>query len=156
MRYPCAPLPSHVSPCGAGASGSGRGEAVVLLEDGVEVGAAGAALVGDVLDGVFGAGGHQALGLADALGVYPYGERLVALGLDPPQQVRLGHAGLLGHDLAFQVVLQVAAVSQVLHLPLAIVPLCTIVIGHPAESPEPKNKWKAENVSYNDFGGKAE
>jgi len=33
----------------------GGGEAVVLLEDGVEVGAADAALVGDVLDGVFGA-----------------------------------------------------------------------------------------------------
>ena len=48
---------------------------------------------------------------------------------------------------------RVAAVSQVLHLPQTIIPLCTIVIGHPAESPEPKNKWKPENVSYNEFGG---
>ena len=47
---------------------------------------------------------------------------------------------------------RVAAVSQVLHLPQTIIPLCTIVIGHPAESPEPKNKWKPENVSYNEFG----
>jgi len=47
---------------------------------------------------------------------------------------------------------RVAAVSQVLKLPETIVPLCTIVIGHPAESPEPKNKWKPENVSYNEFG----
>jgi len=48
---------------------------------------------------------------------------------------------------------RVSAVSQVLHLPQTIIPLCTIVIGHPAESPEPKNKWKPENVSYNEFGG---
>ena len=47
---------------------------------------------------------------------------------------------------------RVAAVSQVLHLPQTIIPLCTIVIGHPAENPEPKNKWKPENVSYNEFG----
>ena len=47
---------------------------------------------------------------------------------------------------------RVTAVSQVLHLPQTIIPLCTIVIGHPAESPEPKNKWKPENVSYNEFG----
>ena len=51
---------------------------------------------------------------------------------------------------------RVAAVSQVLKLPQTIIPLCTIVIGHPAESPEPKNKWKPENVSYNEFGGKTE
>lgn len=51
---------------------------------------------------------------------------------------------------------RVAAVSQVLHLPQTIIPLCTIVIGHPAETPQPKDKWKPENVSYNEFGGKAE
>jgi len=71
LRYPCpsspcAPLPLHVSPCAplplcpAARTAQalqvlGGGEAVVLLEDGVEVGAADAALVGDVLDGVFGA-----------------------------------------------------------------------------------------------------
>ena len=33
-----------------------------------------------------------------------------------------------------------------------IVPLCAIVLGHPAEQPEPKDKWKPENVSYNEFG----
>ena len=49
---------------------------------------------------------------------------------------------------------RVAAVSQVLKLPETIIPLCTIVIGHPAESPTPKDKWKTENVSYNEFGGK--
>jgi len=26
-------------------------------------------------------------------------------------------------------------------------------IGHPAESPTPKDKWKPENVSYNEFSG---
>ena len=43
-----------------------------------------------------------------------------------------------------------------LKLPDHIVPLCAIIIGHPAENPEPKDKWLPENVSYNEFGGKAE
>ena len=51
---------------------------------------------------------------------------------------------------------RVAAVSEVMKLPEYIIPLCTIVIGYPAESPAPKDKWKPENISYNEFGGKAE
>ena len=46
--------------------------------------------------------------------------------------------------------------AKVLKLPQAFIPLCTIVIGHPAENPQPKDKWKPENVSYNEYGGKAE
>ena len=49
-----------------------------------------------------------------------------------------------------------APVAKVLKLPQSFIPLCTIVIGHPAEQPQPKDKWKPENVSYNEFGGKAE
>ena len=45
---------------------------------------------------------------------------------------------------------------EALKLPDHIVPLCAIIIGHPAEQPEPKDKWKPENVSYNVFGGIAE
>ena len=45
---------------------------------------------------------------------------------------------------------------EALKLPDHIVPLCAIIIGHPAENPEPKDKWLPENVSYNEFGGKAE
>ena len=45
------------------------------------------------------------------------------------------------------------AVSELLKLPENIVPLCAIVIGHPAEQPQPKDKWLPENVSYNEFGG---
>ena len=51
---------------------------------------------------------------------------------------------------------RVASISKALKLPETIIPLCTIVIGHPAESPTPKDKWKPENVSYNEFGGKVE
>ena len=51
---------------------------------------------------------------------------------------------------------RVVEVSKVLKLPETIVPLCVIAIGHPAEQPTPKDKWKPENVSYNEFGGKAE
>lgn len=47
-----------------------------------------------------------------------------------------------------------ATVAQVLKLPKTLIPLCTIVIGHPAEQPQPKDKWKPENVSYNVYGGK--
>ncbi len=48
------------------------------------------------------------------------------------------------------------AVREVLKAPDHIVPLCTIVIGYPAEQTAPKDKWKPENVSYNHFGDKAE
>jgi nitroreductase len=51
---------------------------------------------------------------------------------------------------------RVAEVSKALKLPETIVPLCVIAMGHPAEQPTPKDKWKPENVSYNEFGGKAE
>ena len=43
------------------------------------------------------------------------------------------------------------AVRDVVKAPEHIVPLCTIVIGHPAEQPKPKDKWKPENVSYNKY-----
>ena len=46
---------------------------------------------------------------------------------------------------------RMADVSRVLNLPETIVPLCVIVMGYPAENPEPKDKWKPENVSYNTF-----
>ena len=51
---------------------------------------------------------------------------------------------------------RVAEVSKVLKMPKTIVPLCVIAIGHPAEQPTPKDKWKPENVSYNEFGAKIE
>ena len=46
---------------------------------------------------------------------------------------------------------RVAMVSEVLGLPEHIVPLCAIVMGYPNERPEPKDKWKPENVSYNGY-----
>ncbi len=46
---------------------------------------------------------------------------------------------------------RVAQVNEALNLPETIVPLCVIVIGHPAENPQPKDKWKPENISYNTF-----
>lgn len=46
---------------------------------------------------------------------------------------------------------RMANVSQVLNLPENIIPLCVIVMGYPNEQPEPKDKWKPENVSYNTF-----
>lgn len=44
-------------------------------------------------------------------------------------------------------------VAQILGMPETIIPLCTVVIGYPDEQPTPKDKWKPENVSYNQFGG---
>lgn len=46
---------------------------------------------------------------------------------------------------------RVTTTSKVLNMPDTIVPLCTIVIGHPAENPDPKDKWIPENVTYNEF-----
>lgn len=46
---------------------------------------------------------------------------------------------------------RVASVTEVLKLGEGIIPLCVIVMGYPAETPQPKDKWKPENVSYNEF-----
>ena len=47
-------------------------------------------------------------------------------------------------------------IANVLNCPQNIVPLAVVRIGYPDESPEPKNKFKEENISYNKFGGKKE
>ena len=47
---------------------------------------------------------------------------------------------------------RIQPVSEALKLPDTLIPLCTVVIGYPAEQPEPKDKWKPESVSYNEFG----
>ena len=44
---------------------------------------------------------------------------------------------------------RVAGIQQILGLPEYIVPLCIVPIGHPAEDPEPKDKFKTENIHYN-------
>lgn len=58
--------------------------------------------------------------------------------------------------MTIMLALAMTAGAKVLMLPQAFIPLCTIVIGHPAEQPQPKDKWMPENVSYNEFGGKSE
>ena len=49
-----------------------------------------------------------------------------------------------------------AEVANVLNCPNNIVPLAVVRVGYPDESPEPKNKFKEENISYNKYGGKKE
>jgi nitroreductase len=51
---------------------------------------------------------------------------------------------------------RVAEVANVLNCPQNIVPVAVVRIGYPDESPEPKDKFKEENISYNKFGGKKE
>ena len=41
--------------------------------------------------------------------------------------------------------------TVVTKLPDNFIPLCTIIIGYPPDSPTPKDKWKSDNVSYNEF-----
>lgn len=48
---------------------------------------------------------------------------------------------------------RVKTMSEILNLPENLVPVNAIVIGHPADSPEPKDKFKQENISYNTYGG---
>ena len=45
---------------------------------------------------------------------------------------------------------RVEMTTKVLNLPENLVPLCTILIGYPAENPTPKDKWTPENVTYVD------
>ncbi len=47
---------------------------------------------------------------------------------------------------------RVKEAARVLDLPDQIIPLCAVVIGYPAENPNPKDKWQESNVSYNKFG----
>lgn len=47
-----------------------------------------------------------------------------------------------------------AEVANVLNCPQNIIPLAVVRVGYPDESPEPKNKYKEENISYNKFGTK--
>ena len=47
-----------------------------------------------------------------------------------------------------------AEVANVLNCPQNIIPLAVVRVGYPDESPEPKNKYKEENISYNKFGAK--
>ena len=49
-----------------------------------------------------------------------------------------------------------AEVANVLNCPKNIVPMAVVRIGYPDESPEPKDKFKEENISYNKFGQKKE
>lgn len=42
----------------------------------------------------------------------------------------------------------VAGVSRVLELPESIIPLCVVTMGYPAENPEPKDKFKSENIHF--------
>lgn len=49
---------------------------------------------------------------------------------------------------------RIQPLSKTLKLPETVIPLCTIVIGYPAEQPKPKDKWKPENISYNEYGQK--
>ena len=51
---------------------------------------------------------------------------------------------------------RVSEVANVLNCPQNIVPVAVVCIGYPDESPEPKNKFTEENISYNKFGGKKE
>lgn len=56
----------------------------------------------------------------------------------------------------YPVMERTAEVANVLNCPANIIPMAVVRIGYPDESPEPKNKFKEENISYNKFGGKRE
>ena len=56
----------------------------------------------------------------------------------------------------YPVMERTAEVANVLNCPSNIVPLAVVRIGYPDEAPEPKDKFKEENISYNKFGGKLE
>lgn len=43
---------------------------------------------------------------------------------------------------------RVAPIAAALGIPEKVVPLCIIPVGVPAENPEPKDKWKPENIHW--------
>ena len=48
----------------------------------------------------------------------------------------------------FVVVTEKEKIAQVLGIPEGVVPLCIIPVGIPAEDPAPKDKWKPENIHW--------
>ncbi len=50
---------------------------------------------------------------------------------------------------------RVAFLKELLKLPENIVPLGIVPVGYPAESPDPKDKWKPENIHYDVWGGES-
>lgn len=46
---------------------------------------------------------------------------------------------------------RIAPICEALSIPEGVLPLCIIPVGVPAENPEPKDKWKAENVHWNQW-----
>lgn len=49
---------------------------------------------------------------------------------------------------AYPIAERVDGISEALDLPANRVPLAVILVGYPSEKPEPKDKWKPENVTY--------
>ena len=43
---------------------------------------------------------------------------------------------------------RIAPIAQALEIPAGVVPLCIIPVGVSAEDPEPKDKWKPENIHW--------
>ena len=43
---------------------------------------------------------------------------------------------------------RIAPIADALGIPEKVVPLCIIPVGVPAENPEPKDKWKPENIHW--------
>lgn len=54
---------------------------------------------------------------------------------------------------AYPIEERVSSIQEALELPPSIVPLAVVALGYPDEQPEPKQKFKEENISYNVFGG---
>jgi len=46
---------------------------------------------------------------------------------------------------------RVAPIAAALGIPEKVIPLCVIPVGVPAESPAPKDKWKPENIHWNQW-----
>ena len=57
---------------------------------------------------------------------------------------------------AYPAMERVAEIANVLNCPKNIIPVAVVRVGYPDEAPEPKDKFKEENISYNKFGGKKE
>jgi len=49
---------------------------------------------------------------------------------------------------------RVSEVANVLNCPQNIIPVAVVRVGYPDEAPQPKDKFKQENISYNKFGAK--
>ena len=75
------------------------------------------------------------------------------IGIEGQEKLLAAHALGLGAvwTAGYPGMERVKPIAEALGIPEKVIPLCVIPVGVPAESPAPKDKWKPENIHWNQW-----